>query len=217
MDTDAQAEIAALKRKLEKLSERLGISVDDSDENTIEEQVDEPAPQIARGTSDHTAEASTATAILDALPIPMPAPRPAPKQTEPLPDRIVATLLRTKQMMTSKQLANELHVPVEKVEVATRELYPERLTNLGTVQHPRWYLRLGEECSPLALRQSVEYLIRTAPRTLQDLVDITGVRSDRVNGARQHLVRTGTHMINLGTREHALWYLPDPAQLKPAR
>lgn len=84
------------------------------------------------------------------------------------------------------------------------------LANIGTDQHPRWITRVGDNATPEKLEASVRFLCADAPRTLQELADITGARQSRVNGARLKLERNHERIVNLGSGKTARWYILHP-------
>lgn len=91
------------------------------------------------------------------------------------------------------------------------QLYGQALlANVGTDQHPRWITRVGDHAPPERLEATIRCLCSEGPKTLQELIDLTGARQPRVNGARLQLERNGEKIVNLGSGKIARWYVLHP-------
>lgn len=119
----------------------------------------------------------------------------------------------TARPMTQTQIARHLGTAAG-VGVLTpiiENLYGQGLlANVGTDQHPRWMTRVGDHAPPERLEATIRCLCSGAPRTLQELIDLTGARQPRVNGARLQLERNGEKIVNLGSGKFARWYVLHP-------
>jgi hypothetical protein len=122
----------------------------------------------------------------------------------------------TARALTQTQLARHVGASAETLGPVLEAMYARGLlANIGTDQHPRWITRVGDHASPEKLEATVRFLCSDAPRSMQELVDLTGARQSRVNGARLQLERNQERIVNLGTGKYARWYLLPP-QLRRA-
>lgn len=117
----------------------------------------------------------------------------------------------TARALTQGEIARHVGAAAESLGATLEAMYARGLlANLGTDQHPRWITRVGDHASPEKLEASVRFLCSDAPRTMQELVDLTGARQSRVNGARLQIERRGERIVNLGSGKYARWYILHP-------
>lgn len=156
-------------------------------------------------------------ALLTHAPAPAKVPRSVQRlasQAAPqtLPDRVYTACSTPR---TTSELTTLLGATAP---AAIAELHEQgRLVQVGTEQHPRWLLRPGETAPVAELAQAIFELTQIAPRTLMELIDLTGAPRNRVHGARVQLEREGVEWMNLGTKRIARWWLSPEAAAKRAK
>lgn len=67
---------------------------------------------------------------------------------------------------------------------------------------------IGDETDSATLNETVKRCIAERPRTRQEIIELTGARANRINGALIALQVQGLPVKNLGNRYRAVWYLP---------
>ncbi len=74
-------------------------------------------------------------------------------------------------------------------------------------------INVGDDATTPVLRVAVEAAIRDRPLYLQELVELTGARRNRISGVLAKL-REGGVAVNLGNRRAARWFAPDASVLE---
>lgn len=67
---------------------------------------------------------------------------------------------------------------------------------------------VGDETSTAELVDAITRLLRVKPMTFQELLEATGARDNRIKGVLMRMQRVGMRLVNLGTEQKALWFLP---------
>lgn len=68
---------------------------------------------------------------------------------------------------------------------------------------------VGDETSTAELVDAITRLLRVKPMTFQELLEATGARDNRIKGVLMRMQRVGMRLVNLGTEQKALWFLPN--------
>jgi hypothetical protein len=158
-------------------------------------------PRLALGTGDQSRPAGVAVARLKSN-----TAKRSVQAPQPLSRRLLDACRISAR--TAPDLVRSLDVKPEQLQQAIAEVTAAgELVNIGMEARPRYFTKIGDETSTDVLIATVRYLIGEAPRTIQDLMDLTGARQPRVNGARQQLIRNGERLINLGSAKNARWLL----------
>jgi hypothetical protein len=113
------------------------------------------------------------------------------------------------QPRTQRQLAKLTGRAFESLTPVMAALYAtEKIVNIGTNEHPRWLRKLGDRSSSAELMAVIRCLCTEAPRSLQDLKDLTGARESRVNGQRNEIAREDADsIIHFGRRTGGRWLI----------
>lgn len=147
---------------------------------------------IAKGTSDVAAEARAAVAEV---------------AEQKMPDQIRAAML-AHGPLSLVDLSKVLNQPAERVRRAAKVLRASRrLRNIGTDVSPVWWWAVGDEGETAELRESVAKLLRYRPMTLQEIVEATGARRNRISGVLVKLQVRGFPVQNLGDGQRAVWFI----------
>lgn len=191
--TDEKRRLDALERQVGDVSERL-----DQVLELLRAKFGAPEPELARGTTEQSAASIAAAAVRAA---------DSASLKRAADHKRVLDCVR-EVACTSREIAKRLRMDVERVdEILTELREADAIVNINTDVRPRWFFKVGDAADPVTLAGAVRYLLREAPRTLQDLVDLTGARESRVNGVRITMVRHKERLINVGTGRIAKWFL----------
>ncbi len=82
---------------------------------------------------------------------------------------------------------------------------------------PATEYHVGDDGPTGDLMTSVQRLLTERPMSFRELLDMTGARDNRVKGVIMRLQREGVDVVNLGTEQRALWFIPNPELLKRLR
>lgn len=177
-------------------------AIDEGLEMTRARLMKQVETRFARGTREVTKQAKAAveldlkTRVLQVL-------------VEPKRPKEIAAVLEATQMMTDAALG---HLAKD-----------GKVSNVGSVQHPVWFARIGDETSHQDLVRATMALISRSPMTTQEIADATGARYSRASGAIVAIQRgpEKERMINRGFGRAGEWYLMPvnyrPAALEPKR
>ncbi len=146
------------------------------------------------------------------LEMPKAEPLPEPKPVN-LADRVEACL--RERVMTLEDLAKTLAEPTGRIAKALTSV-KEHIRNVGTSDRPRWTWRIGDDSTSAELNALVRRLISDQPLTTAEIVQATGARPARVNGAIVAIQRSGDRIWDMGTPARGRWFLV-PADARDAR
>lgn len=214
IDGLANDDIAAIRRRLEELEQR---------DTARAERINELERKLARGTGDVTEKARAATAQhrAPALQKPPEAPRETLTQA-------VERILREKPRSTL-DIIEATGAAASVVTELRRQLHAARkIYNVGTDDRPQWFWRVGDDAPVAELNEAVATLLRIRPFARQELIEATGAREGRVDGAigywrkrmeeRDHewVVLDLTRTTGNHKSARAQWFM-QPRGLRPAR
>lgn len=66
---------------------------------------------------------------------------------------------------------------------------------------------VGDEADGPTCTAAIERCIRDRPRTLMEIVELTGIRRNRVSGFINRLQVSGKNVVNTGDKYRAVWWL----------
>lgn len=76
---------------------------------------------------------------------------------------------------------------------------------------------VGDSSSTGELMHAVRGCLTAKPRTFQELLEAVGARDNRIKGVIMRLQREGTPLVNMGTENKAIWFIPGEEALARLR
>lgn len=86
-----------------------------------------------------------------------------------------------------------------------RDIKPMHVNDVPAVHAQSFHI--GDDTDAATLNETVKRCIAERPRTRQEIIELTGARPNRVNGALIALQVAGYPIKNLGNKYRAVWYL----------
>lgn len=156
----------------------------------LEESYEALQARLARGTRDVTEQARAAGGRVHA---------------QLTPD-LIRGVIAENGPASVVRLSELLGAPAGRVQKVVAELRAGGvLRNVGDGTSPEWWWAVGDDGETEELRESVVALLRNRALTLQELVDATGARRNRISGVIVKLREAGVPVRNLGDGQRAIW------------
>lgn len=163
--------------------------------------------RLGRGTRDLAPMVANDARLDDVQQVAPVAPAPLPT----LAERIEARLRAESQDLAS--VARFVRTPEPTVAKVLAELSKAGKThNVGTVDHPVWCWKIGDDTTTIELTRAIRQLISERPMSTRELAVATGARLTRVGGAVVAIQRSGDKILNLGRGHTARWFLLERAK-----